>query len=46
MVANWTAEPVLRAAAKPGFDLFAGHGMDSEFRKRFRLMIQVIFNRW
>ena len=45
LVANWTAGPVLRAAARPGFDLFDGADQ-SEFRKRFGLMAQVIFNRW
>lgn len=45
LVANWTAAPILRAAAAPGFDLFANHEQ-SEFRKRLRLTGQVIFNRW
>jgi phytoene synthase len=46
LVANWTATPVLHAAARPGFDLFSGAGLQSEFRKRLRLASQAIFNRW
>lgn len=46
LVANWTAAPVLRAAARPGFDLYSGAGLESEFSKRLRLTWQAVFNRW
>jgi phytoene synthase len=45
LVAHWTAEPVLRAALRPGFDLFDG-ARESEFRKNFRLMSKVVRSTW
>jgi hypothetical protein len=46
MVANWTAEPVLTAAARPGFDLYAEQAVESEFRRSFRLMSKVVRAVW
>lgn len=46
LLADWTAEPALVAAAKPGFDLFDPALTESEFRRRGRLAWRALRGRY
>ncbi|MGG7566346.1 phytoene/squalene synthase family protein [Rhodovulum sp. DZ06] len=46
LLADWWAEPALKAAARPGFDLFGDAALESEFRKRGRLAWRAVTGRY
>ncbi|MEM1315763.1 MAG: squalene/phytoene synthase family protein, partial [Pseudomonadota bacterium] len=46
VLAGWRAEEALRAAARPGFDLFRSLPEPSEFRRRGALAMRVLAGRW
>ncbi|MEM6440692.1 MAG: squalene/phytoene synthase family protein [Pseudomonadota bacterium] len=46
VLAGWRAEEALRAAARPGFDLYRGLPEPSEFRRRGGLAWRVLRDRW